>query len=199
MPFPRENETFKSDTLSPALLRACRTVLSPEDLQLFRQIFDLVCDSGALREVDFERAPDTSFNPRPARIAQICIDEGDIRDLPTLAVSVLSCCKHPISSSALPFDQNPDILLLSAVVHPIVELLEPIPHDLSVELRTVVSVHLLDRARQLHRAPPERIRAVAPAISQRITELLQFHPCGGTIESKLRFWLENRALPLISR
>lgn len=199
MPLSAENETFKIDTLSPALLRACRDALSPDDLLLFRQIFDLVCDFGALREVDFERIPDTSFNPWPARVTQICIDEGDIRDLPTLTVSVLSCCMPPIPNTALPINLSPEVVTTAAVVHRVVELLEPIPDNLSGGVITVISVHLLDRARQLHRATPERIRTVAPAITQRIAELLQFHACGGSIESKLRFWIDNRASQLISR
>jgi hypothetical protein len=196
MPILSQNDAFKIDALSPALARAAKEGLSPQDCDKFSRIFELAAVSGALRELDFVRDPDSSYNPWPARIAQICIEEGKLVDLPDLTVAVISCCGLSSNQEQISQLLDSNTVKTARLTNKIIEDLEPVVDNLSAAVSTVVKVHLLDRARQLHRSSAQRRLDIIDPLCINVEKTLKMYPSIDSITSKLLFWFEQRA-PLL--
>ena len=70
------------------------------DSALLRDAFELAVASGGLRELDFEREEGASYNPRPARVALILLDNCGVRDELTLAAGILAASDAPEAEAA---------------------------------------------------------------------------------------------------
>jgi hypothetical protein len=94
-------------------------------------------------EAYIEREEGASFNPRPARVARIVIEDGGLSDFVTVSIALWA------GSSALPvIDPLPQGGLVEAlrkIQDPVLETAE-----LTIELFTVALAVLLDDVRHLH-------------------------------------------------
>lgn len=74
------------------------------DLQpKFDEIFKYCIENGGLTELDFVRPKDQSYNPRPARVALILLNESKQLDQSLLISAMLACvdnCQDPLSIEA---------------------------------------------------------------------------------------------------
>lgn len=198
MPIPATDETFKIQGYSPALSRAVAGVLDAPEVDIFKRIFDLATNWGTLRELDFVRDVTTSFNFWPARIAQICIEEGAVNSLDPLLIAILSCCDRTLKPEISGGDLPETILAESRSMSSIIEqLMLPLP-ALTPAQSMLAKIHLLDRARHLHLASKQRISEVLPQLLDTIQAVHGQAPTTDIISNKLSFWVNNRA-PLLSQ
>lgn len=148
MPSPSSHQKLVSyfSNLANALSRS----LTLDDRQLVEHATLFALENGALTELDFERQPEVSFNPRPARIVLILLNDAGVRDSKTLAAAALATLEEPCLNAAQTlFNQALCKLALSANLPPqqlLKENFEP-----SVAL--IALALWLDRARHLHLSP----------------------------------------------
>lgn len=97
---------------SPQLAGHLRRFFSEMDRQALADIYkDVWKCGGCLDEV--LREPGVSFNPKPARLCCLLIQEGDVRDAELLSITLLSCVPRnspkliPDSASAIRCRQTP--------------------------------------------------------------------------------------------
>ena len=106
------------------------------DYKSLQDTFDFVIKNGGLEEIDFTREEGQSFNPRPARIAQIMIKDCSILSVEAIEASLLASIENSrseISSQAIKIINS---------IH-IEEKINQFSKALSLAL-------ILDRARHLH-------------------------------------------------
>ncbi len=139
---------------------------------------------GALTELDFVRETGISFNPRPARIGLILLNEAGVRRLDPLAAAALACVHRDEQSAALSnFPTEIWALALSSTAP---------PEELSGEAQLIALSALLDRARHLHLAPVNLRSELWPLVFTQVKSALpiaaQNSPHLGIL---LRTWAER--------
>lgn len=73
-------------------------VFTKSDLQLVDSAFEFSLGFGGERELDFNRAPGVSFNPRPARIALILLNDAGLNDASTVAAAIVATAFDVVDS-----------------------------------------------------------------------------------------------------
>ena len=143
---------------SPKLHGLLRRNFDDSDLFLFESAFEYAAASGGLLEVDFERDPLASYNPRPARIAQIVFEDAQQTEADVLAAAILASSSDVSGLTAERFGSAGDIARKACELCParLVEL-EPGADSAAA---AIFAAMWLDRARHLHLAPPQRLAAV---------------------------------------
>ena len=138
----------KSPHLASVLTREFQESAELVNLEL---CFNFAINQGALAEIDFVRDEEASYNPRPARVALILLNNAKIRNLAYLASGILA------SVSKLN-ELKPENQIPSAVWETAVEAQQDSENFLrcwSPKLRpaaTIMLSHSLDRARHVHLA-----------------------------------------------
>ena len=172
-----------------------------EEFLCFAEAFDIAIRAGGLREIDFERAPEVSFNPRPARVAIIAMTDINNSDALSWISAIILSTTEPsmrVPNSVLKvFPQLLEYLPLGWEAPQ--EILRQLSRGQeSPALRSVVWAALsnhLDRIRQLHRATPTRIREVLPEIQERHRGFVSLsQQLAPGLEQKFLQW-EDRVLP----
>lgn len=167
---------------SPHLFRCLERRFTPGLIQPFEQAFVAVVAANGELEQDFVRPPDVSFNPRPARLVLILLNDCGITDHQLLLAAMLCGCDQETLKVELagepyqPFKREnvqaleilrltqlcsislPDSLGYSGTA------LESHKEDIAAPVAAVfiLLALLLDRLRHVHQAgDPELARAIA--------------------------------------
>jgi len=122
------------------------------DIDSLDEVFDYAIRNGGLEELDFCRDPEVSFNPRPARIALILVQDAGVSSTEVIAAGILA--------SVWPSDNGAEELRESIAL-PVAELsreshcnpLELIERSSKNEVNfaSIIATSLwLDRARHFH-------------------------------------------------
>lgn len=126
------------------------------DLDLFESSFEVAVARGGLDELDFERDPETSYNPRVARIAQIVFEDGQQSQPESIAAAMLATIAD---------DQAiPESLGATAILAVEVRRLKPSEVEASENCAAAVifSAAWLDRLRHIHLASAARQNLILP-------------------------------------
>ena len=91
---------------SPALQGELELHYGTSEVAMLSQVFEVACENGALFENGVRRAEGASFNPRPARIAQIILANTKGWTAETLASAILCCCKRDALTAFNTFSQQ---------------------------------------------------------------------------------------------
>jgi hypothetical protein len=146
---------------SPHLLGALKRNFRAPDAALLEEAFSLAMEIGGENELDFTRAKEASFNPRPARVALILLQEMKVREVATLAAAILAST-HPrpnqeelqeLFETRISNDnqiRQEIIRLYSQISGPLEKTLAP--DEVEQSAAVIVLALLLDRARHLHLA-----------------------------------------------
>ena len=121
--------------------------------QLLDPIFDLAINLGGLDEQDFTRTEGSSYNPRPARLGLILVDNAKATNPLAIAVGMMACVGSDVGrfserlSDLAPNIRDQLLSLLNEASIPIASWAE---ESLGLEARTISLAVLLDRARHAH-------------------------------------------------
>ena len=87
---------------SPALAQALRRAsFSQLERSWLADLYTLTAIHGGLEEPELRREPGVRYNPRPARLCQLLLQEGKVRQAEELAAAILLCsdreldCRSP--------------------------------------------------------------------------------------------------------
>ncbi len=80
--------------LSPNLYANLRRLINVDGAELLDYCFEMAIIHQGLEEIDFIREEGVSFNPRPARVALILINDAKIKDLQLISISFLANIKE---------------------------------------------------------------------------------------------------------
>ncbi len=145
---------------SPRLRGSLQRKVPSVDLKLIEDCFALAINNGGLLELDYKREEGMSFNPRPARIACILIEDAGARSTNAIAAGIVSTVWYSLSAKEQ--DALPDSLRrtaeLSAADCP--SKLEQLEKAEQHEVRLIQLCSYLDRARHLHLADTNVWRSV---------------------------------------
>ncbi len=121
---------------------------SARDIQWIDSAFAFSMDNGGWLELDFDREPGVSFNPRPARVGLILLNDAKITDGAVLTAGVLATAHADLENmrGALP-ELPASIRELAILAHSEPELLEEMKDKAAGTV--AVTLHL-DRARHRH-------------------------------------------------
>lgn len=75
---------------SPNLHLTIERILSLDEVALLDNAFSLAISHEGLKEIDFQREEGVSYNPRPARVALILINNAKVTDNKIIATSFLA-------------------------------------------------------------------------------------------------------------
>lgn len=124
---------------SQSLDALLRKLFNEEEFLTLEKTFLFTLSNGGLKEIDFTRTEGQSFNPRPARMAQIVLKNSSLNSFKIINSSFLACIKDECDLTAL-------------IATKILEY-ERIPNDqnkIDEESKVISLALLLDRARHLH-------------------------------------------------
>lgn len=138
------------DEYSPALSAVLkRAPYLPHEIDLITSAFFVSAETDGFYERGIERKPDESFNPRPARIAKILIENFEKPTVEMVATLILSCCLK----SPQRIDSHLEIAWeRSRLVHKRIyssseyQGQDPLPQ----ELHSLLLIQALDVTRHLH-------------------------------------------------
>ena len=154
-------------TRSPHLFGVTERIW-PKDtgaLAIIALAFHWIIEREGESELDFEREPGVSFNPRPARVGLILINDAKVESAAQVASGILATATAGDTITTLSahaatelFPRN--ILELAQLAQlPTSALLDPLPAEampaLAAPAATIACAIFLDRARQLHRMTAE--------------------------------------------
>lgn len=153
--------TIQND--SPHLASVLKLRFPGEDCRLLDEVFEFTLTHGGLLEIDFKRPEGASYNPRPARVSLILINDAGIRELQVLAAAMLASIWSPEISDLAESQNFPKDLLELA------ERANSDPDELLAQssaqgnMAGIIAVALrLDRARHLHQATRPEVRESWP-------------------------------------
>lgn len=131
---------------SPGLSALIDGLFSQEEQHYIHKAYSLAFRYGALNEGEVKRIEGASYNPRPARIAQILLTEGSIKECDVLITSILNCAEPII------FKEEPnDTHIYYSNDTTIRSILSGIPYkNIASPLIAIVFSHILDKLRHLH-------------------------------------------------
>ena len=81
------------DSDSPSLAQNLKRYLKKDEALKVKQAYSIASKYGALNEAGVVRMAEASYNPRPARVAQILITELRDFDADTLCCAILGCAR----------------------------------------------------------------------------------------------------------
>lgn len=138
---------------SPHLAGALARRFDGSAVKAIEPLFSWAIAHGGFEELDFVRQPEVSYNPRPARLALIVINEGGSRKLEQIAGAVIAGASYggTFEPDESAFQRvAAEIAYLAAA--PIREI-SRVPNALLHDVATVGCAVWLDRARHLHLGP----------------------------------------------
>jgi len=179
---------------SPHLLGKLERRLYDRSLAPFEDALQFAISHGGLDEIDFKREPGVSYNPRPARVALILMDDLRVLEEEVLQAGIcasIEATEFPITA-ALPKSLPAQVFRIAADAK--CSFSELGVQDGNEVLQVALAL-LLDRLRHLHLAPLPRLREVWPALE---SEVELAHRRAIDIESPIVSLLEHwqtRSLP----
>lgn len=135
---------------SPHLASVVTRLFDAQALEQIAPIFHWCIEQGGLDELDFGREEGASYNPRPARVALILINDAASRDLTSVGAAIIAA---GLEGSAFEPDGSQFQQLAEAraelAARPLAELVKLSDEDIC-EAGTIACCLWLDRARHLH-------------------------------------------------
>jgi len=86
---------------SPKLKGVVSRLFSDSDFKDLLSVYAEAMSNGGSKELDFAREAGVSFNPRPARVALIQLNEAEVLDLDTLKTNILHSSHQAVSDPDL--------------------------------------------------------------------------------------------------
>ena len=127
--------TFKGDGVAHELIERC---------------FSHAVECGGLQELDFVREEGVSFNPRPARVALILLNNAQVNDAEIVAAGILASSSPLDELKRLDVSERSRVLAHAAMGTPAeVIAIEPV---IRFDVAVVALSLWLDRIRHLHQA-----------------------------------------------
>ncbi len=90
---------------SPNLAGVVERLFDAKDLETIEVAFIKAIEQGGLEELDFTRESGVSYNPRPARIALILLNDAHIRDVEVITDAISGTCSTPLATIATWLDR----------------------------------------------------------------------------------------------
>lgn len=178
--------THSISTISPHLAGKLKGLaLNDSDWRVIEACFEKSLRHGGFEELDFERAEGQSFNPRPARLGVILIDNANIYDPMALSAGFLLMSSYAPSSS---IPEKVMKLLQEARLLP-KELIELAEENSAATSSTLASAAFLDRARQVHRTSDTSVQKHVYRMSFQYSALAE--TCSPAISHLLVSWQEQ--------
>lgn len=126
---------------SPQLFGTCKRTFAKDTCDLLAVVYHTVWAFGGCKE-DTPRAAGVSYNPKPARICSLIIQDAECKDCDLLSIAMFSCLDHEAISS-LHIQVDPSILKNASLI--IDKVVPPSPY-----LEPVYLAHDVDTLRHLH-------------------------------------------------
>ncbi len=180
---PDKTSVYSQDlaVIAPACHGLLKRTLNRDDLKIVEELFKQVAKEEGLENSFTRREIGVSFNPFPARIIQLLITEGGIRDKESILIALLSCCSsHPISNL------SPELISASDKIISFLESTQELP-ILERGEREIAFCHILDRLRHLHMSTLSlnertamlqkltiKIKALEVTLNNRMNSMLNF-------------------------
>ena len=130
---------------SPGLHNIFRKLFGKEELLLLENAYALTSAHGGLHEGSVPREEGVSYNPRPARIAQILHRETACVEADLYVVAMLSCCA-PDAACFL----EAEFPKQTAMCRPVWQQLALPAADVPQTVAEITLCHVVDQARHLH-------------------------------------------------
>ncbi|MCB0338952.1 MAG: hypothetical protein KDD53_05075 [Bdellovibrionales bacterium] len=124
---------------SPKFYNLVRRSLGDSAVQELNTAWQEASKLGALCDSPIRREQGVSFNPRPARVGILLIQEAQVYDFKSLKLAIYACIK-PHHLNPIEQEANEINSLLDFKISP----------NLSINLATICSVFLLDHLRHVH-------------------------------------------------
>lgn len=181
---------------SPHLARELARTVTSDDAAMLDDIFPVVMAHGGEAELDFIRDPDVSFNPRPARIPLILIQNLETKNGVSLAAGILSCIDRLLDVSLPELEVSPLSGLVFEIAMcaqlPVAEL-EREAKKAGMQAAAVVALaQYLDRCRHLHQSNiPEKSERFAAVLENYPGFLRLSQRYGPAVEPILVAWYER--------
>ncbi len=179
---------------SPHLSFVLARAFPQEALVLFDDAFDAAVKANGMVEEDFEREEGASFNPRPARIALILINDGKVREVNTIASGIIFPSEQSIeTNSNKHFSALPEkILEVRNRARDLLQNPESYKANESQAAATVVLASWLDRMRHLRIATAPLPAKSRDDLLQRTEKILtQFGTANSGIAFLLEVWMKR--------
>jgi hypothetical protein len=175
---------------SPHLYGYLTRTYSEDDLEYLTKAFKISIEHGGLRELDFEREPGVSYNPRPARIGIILLSECKVNDRQILATaflaSVLQYQPNAVETVRTAFPELYDIALKSSFKPDKIER-----NSKSMPIHLISGVLAIDRARHLHLAKDISISTIQQFIKDLDIQIELAKTCSPRLEILLTSWKQR--------
>lgn len=125
---------------------------SSELMPCFELAFALALQHGGLIELDYQRPEGQSFNPAPARIAQIAICDANVLNPNAIIVALLIFAQKSLTQETVAASFNSKVAEIYATCG------KPLKHLLQepfTDAKVIITCAWLDRLRHLHLAPAQ--------------------------------------------
>ncbi len=159
--------------LSPHLLGTLKRIFTPSDLVFIENTFMVAIECGGAGEIDFIRAENSSYNPRPARVALILIDQLQEKDSRVVTSALLATIpdlrRELIPATVI----DEDILNLSLLSQLSPEELTAQQAHLPAAASKIALAAWLDRIRHFHLAPSETKKTLCMHIALQTDKFLE--------------------------
>ena len=185
-------------TRSPHLANVLSRSVDPAALPFLDSCFNLALLHGGESEWDFSRAPDASYNPLPARVALILINDARITRAEILATAMIAsvCLKEEDLLTLRSFTEFKHVCAL-------LNLVEQYPSctmensEIERDIASIVAALWLDRARHIHLTPHQDKITIWEDFSEMITPIARDTTgARGNLHLLLSTWLERFSLRL---
>ncbi|MCO6432363.1 MAG: hypothetical protein J5J00_16030 [Deltaproteobacteria bacterium] len=138
-------ENLSISAASPSLWGKLRRTFRPAEVSIVAAAFDFAVQHGALDERNIERPSEASFNPRPARVAEIVLSGNhDVTSLQVAAAILL--CAEELPSKSLPAELEEAYQTCAAARRSLSDNSPP-PDELTASL---LLAYMLDDVRHFH-------------------------------------------------
>lgn len=136
----------------------------------FETAFTLAIQHGGLEELDYQRPEGQSYNPAPARIAQIAINDAQRKDPNTIVTSLLIFVSNGLTQEVVAANFNSSVADLYAAC---CKGPQPLLLTTNIEANILLACAWLDRLRHLHLAPESNKAALHDAAIGQTDEYIQ--------------------------
>lgn len=156
------NSTLQQSKLakdSPKVFRLISELLNHEDTEKVLFHYEYVMSFGHITEAPIKRAPGSSFNPRPARVSQLLISEGQESCRENISAAMLLSLPYNELLVIQQVSEKPNKLSLeslfkatqvSAISCSKIEIDSIDPHTFDSSLERLLAAYSLDKIRHLH-------------------------------------------------
>lgn len=193
------NTEARLESISPHLDATLRRVLSEDDVKECRSIFEITILNHGLKELDFERDPETSYNPRVARIPLILIKESKRFSADSVKASILySAGDSLLDDKAYRAIDNENIKHILSKSKLNIEKLCALSQDSQLSIEIALSGQL-DRLRHLHQAQhPQRLIASEVIHNEAPYWIKLAKQCNSLLFPLINHWYTHTALRILT-